>query len=230
MSRLYSYVVRFDDGAAPNPFWGTCTLTICKPAIRRVAQPGHWIVGIGSKSVRLQDGSFADFAGSVVYAMKVTAKMTLEEYDDHCRQFLVGKIPFWESPDWRLRLGDCVYDYSNGGEPLMRDAVHDESARTKDLNGKNALLSTHFYYFGLAAQPLPPTLKPIVWQGRNHRVVDDVAMIERFEQWISTFELNRIYADPQLRYWYDDMEEEIRALCSTHDDDDASEPGNEPKC
>jgi len=37
---LYSYTVRYDDGAAPNPFNGMCTLAICKPAIRRTAAPG----------------------------------------------------------------------------------------------------------------------------------------------------------------------------------------------
>jgi hypothetical protein len=37
MPRLFSYTVRVDDGAAPNPFRGLCTLAICKPAIRRGA-------------------------------------------------------------------------------------------------------------------------------------------------------------------------------------------------
>lgn len=70
--RLYSYVLRVDDGAAPNPYWGTCTLTICKPDIRRCAQVGDWIVGTGSKNVRLKDGNKYDFSDDVVYAMKVT--------------------------------------------------------------------------------------------------------------------------------------------------------------
>ena len=45
MPNLFSYVLRYDDGAAPNPFWGTCTLAICKPAIRRKANLGDWVVG-----------------------------------------------------------------------------------------------------------------------------------------------------------------------------------------
>ena len=43
MTKLYSYCLPYDDGAAPNPFWGTCTLVICKPAIRRTARVGDWI-------------------------------------------------------------------------------------------------------------------------------------------------------------------------------------------
>jgi len=50
MARLFSYTIPIDDGAAPNPFNGFCTLTICKPAIRRVARKGDWIAGLGSKN------------------------------------------------------------------------------------------------------------------------------------------------------------------------------------
>lgn len=221
MSRLYSYVLRYDDGAAPNPFWGACTLTICKPAIRRTAQPGHWIVGMGSKKVRLEDGSDVDFSGSIVYAMKVTQRMSLREYDAHCRQFLASKIPVWTSREWPLRVGDCIYDYARGDRPGLRDSVHPESQRDRDLRGENALLSDHFYYFGLQAQPLPEKLKEIVWQGQGHRVCEDAGLIEKFENWIGKFELNKIYGDPQLRYWFDNAsDEEIRSACTKRDDND----------
>lgn len=49
--RLFSYCIPVDDGAAPNPFWGVCTLTICKSKIRRVAEIGDWVVGVGSVNV-----------------------------------------------------------------------------------------------------------------------------------------------------------------------------------
>ena len=45
--KLYTYCLRYDDGAAPNPYWGVCTLVICKPAIRRSAEPGDWVVVFG---------------------------------------------------------------------------------------------------------------------------------------------------------------------------------------
>ena len=31
--KLYTYCIPYDSGAAPNPFWETCTLAICKPVI-----------------------------------------------------------------------------------------------------------------------------------------------------------------------------------------------------
>jgi hypothetical protein len=42
--KLYSYVVTHDTGFSPNPFWGCCTLADCKPAIRRTAKIGDWVV------------------------------------------------------------------------------------------------------------------------------------------------------------------------------------------
>jgi hypothetical protein len=46
LSTFFTYCLRFDDGAAPNPYYGFCTLTICKPAIRRVAKPGERVEAV----------------------------------------------------------------------------------------------------------------------------------------------------------------------------------------
>ena len=45
---LFSYVVRYDSGFAPNPFHGFCTLATCKPGIRAHANVGDWVVGTAS--------------------------------------------------------------------------------------------------------------------------------------------------------------------------------------
>ena len=79
--KLYSYCIPVDDGAAPNPYWGVCTLTICKPAIRRTASIGDWVIGTGAKNVNGKD-----YSNKLVYAMLVTDKMTLPEYDKYCHQ------------------------------------------------------------------------------------------------------------------------------------------------
>ena len=38
--KLSAYIVSTDAGLAPNPFWGVCTLAVCKPRIRRFAEVG----------------------------------------------------------------------------------------------------------------------------------------------------------------------------------------------
>jgi hypothetical protein len=87
--------------------------------------------------------------------MKITDKKTLKEYDAFCKNNLTNKIPKWKTKDWRFRVGDCIYDYSIDNEPIIRKGVHNEGNRQRDLGGQNALLSDHFYYFGVEARPLP---------------------------------------------------------------------------
>ena len=53
-ARLFSYVVRYDYGFAPNPFEGCCTIATCKPQIRRAALgrrlgSRHWVRRQGSR-------------------------------------------------------------------------------------------------------------------------------------------------------------------------------------
>jgi hypothetical protein len=203
VNRLYSYILKNDNGSAPNPFWGTCTLTICKPKIRRTAKVGDWVIGTGSKNSKLNDGNMHNLSGYLVYAMKVSDKKTIKEYDQYCQSNLPDKLPKWFNKDWRKRLGDCIYDYTKGEEPSIRMAVHKELNRSKDLSGHNALLSNHFYYFGEEPRPIPAALKRIVIKAQGHLVFDDQKLISRFEKWIGKFKKNKIYADPQRKYLFD---------------------------
>ena len=193
MATLFTYCVQHDIGAAPNPFWGVCTLVICKPAIRRAAMVGDWIVGTGSKN-----SSIGDMSGKVVYAMKVTKKMEMQEYDAFTKRHLPAKIPSWYSHDVRLRLGDSVYDFSYDPPKIVR-SVHNEKNRRKDLSGKYALLSKHFWYFGDKAPLLPDDLREIVKQGPGHRSRVNDPFIERFLEWLYGLKLepNRLYGKPQ---------------------------------
>jgi hypothetical protein len=200
MAKIYSYVLRYDDGAAPNPFWGTCTLTICKPAIRRTAEVGDWIIGTGSKNTRLKDGNTYDLSDSLVYAMKVTNKLSLAEYDSFCQQYLPNKLPDYRKKDWRYRMGDCIYNYSIGPSPTMREGNHTEIHKERDLSGKNALLSNCFYYFGEEARPLPYHLRPLIKRSQGHRKILSPELVKDFEVWIEQFEQNKVYAEPQLKF------------------------------
>jgi hypothetical protein len=176
---LYSYCLRYDAGAAPNPFWRICTLVICKPAIRRAAKEGDWVVGLGSSA-----SIIGDISGQVLYAMCVTRRMSMREYDDYCRQALPEKIPDWGSNDFRRRVGDCIYDFSCPEWPILRRGVHDERNRETDLGGKNALLSERFYYFGDHPQPLPPLLLPIVHRTQGHKSRANAEYAKSFVAWI----------------------------------------------
>lgn len=198
---LYSYCLRFDSGAAPNPFGGTCTLVICKPAIRKAAQVGDWIVCLGSSQSPL-----GDISSGVVCAMQVTEKLTLKEYDEYCKANLSEKIPDWKSRRYELRVGDCIYDYSNP-EPLLREGIHSEGNRETDLKGEYALLSNRFWYFGDRPLLLPDDLQGIKHAAPGHKSRANDPYFDKFIKWIEWHQwgLNKVIGRPQL-------ESEIRSM------------------
>jgi len=80
MPKLFSYVVDHDDGFSPYPFRGFCTLARCKfgsPHRRNIvelAKFGDWIVGTGGAGPRSAGH------GKLIYAMRVSEKLTLRNY------------------------------------------------------------------------------------------------------------------------------------------------------
>lgn len=201
MPSLFSYCIRYDGGAAPNPFWGICSLVICKPVIRRIANVGDWIVATGSKH-----SPIGDCSGQVVYTMKVTRVMSMREYDDFTKAYLHEKIPEYKNPDVRRRLGDSIYDY-RVNPPRLRRSVHNEKYRKRDLGGINALLSECFYYFGDQPIPLPEHLITIVKQGQGHRSRSNAPYLLDFIEWIETLglDVNTLYGNPQLKLFDDEF-------------------------
>lgn len=206
---LYTYCIPFDDGAAPNPFWGLCTLVICKPAIRRTAREGDWVVGTGSRR-----SPIGNISGHVVYAMRISQKLTMQEYEVFVREHCPNKVPDWAHRELRRRLGDAIYDF-NYRPPRLRPSVHDASNRTRDLAGKNALLSDHFFYFGDQPVPLPKHLRGIVQQGRGHRSKLNEPFVESFVEWIHDLGLkpNVLHGNPQYRIFPDEEFESTLCGC-----------------
>lgn len=181
MNKLYTYCIPYDDGAAPNPYWGTCTLVICKPVIRRTAQIGDWIVATGSKNAPV----LGDISNKIVYAMKVTDKKPMIKYDEHCKEELLEKIPDMNNKDFRRWKGDCIYDFSkNGTSPTQRKGVHNKDNVDTDLGGQYALLSTHFYYFGSEPVEMPLELKGIIHNQQGHKSNANDKYKEAFVNWL----------------------------------------------
>ena len=209
---LYSYCLRYDDGAAPNPYWGICTLSICKPKIRRTAQEGDWVVGLGSKH-----SPVGDISTQVVYAMKVTKILSIKEYDNHCRVSLGGKIPDWTNSDFRKKKGDCIYDFSAEEKPKLRRSIHKEENRETDLSGKNVLLSNHFYYFGDKPIALRPDLRAIIHSTQGHKSHANEPYVADFVNWIEGggWKKNEVLSQPQLKQKIiSESEEDCRSSCS----------------
>ncbi len=73
---LYAYIMTDDNGRAPNPSYGVCTLAYCMPMTRRAAQCGDYIVGLGGAEFRERKGGW-----HIIYAMKVQEKIAFITHD-----------------------------------------------------------------------------------------------------------------------------------------------------
>ena len=80
-----------DSACAPNPYYGFCSLALCKNLIRKHAKINDYIIGFGSKTM----GSF----NKIIYIMKVTNKISYDDYNKFCKQNNKNKIKY----------GDCIY-------------------------------------------------------------------------------------------------------------------------
>lgn len=200
MLNLYSYVLDHDLGLAPNPFWGYCTLAVCKPKIRKSKKLniGDWIIGTGSKSIEKKVGG--KFRGKLIYAMEVTEILTFEEYwNDERFQDKKPKIP----GSLIKMYGDNIYFQHPLGIWNQLNSAHsniDGSTNLKhlatDIGGKRVLVSSNFFYFGNKAPFIGNTFDSLVHSGIGEKRINDVAMIENFKKWLLENYLTGIHGDP----------------------------------
>ena len=184
---LFSYVVRYDSGFAPNPFHDYCTLSTCKPKIRQHARIGDWIAGTGSNARGVRRG------GHLVYAMKVTE--------------ILATADFWHDPRFEKKKPNLFYNWvaasgDNIYEPLGRrrwrqlssyhshvDGSRRDDHVVRDTGIERILVSDDFVYFGGEGPQLPaPFLDggelQMICLHRNYRRVRNEPVIAAFENWI----------------------------------------------
>lgn len=188
MARVHSYVVRYDSGFAPNPFYGYCTLATCKPSIRRSASVGDWVVGSGSNDRSVRRG------GHLVYAMRVTDTLTFDEYGADPR--FGSKKPFRHGSR-KQSCGDNIYFRDGPQAPWeQRDSFHslpDGSLNpdhvSRDTGVNRVLVSDDFVYFGGEGPAFPEDLKDqqgrlLCKSGIGLTTFDDPLLVAGLEQWI----------------------------------------------
>lgn len=151
---LYSYIIRWDYGFAPNPFFGWCTLATCKPDIRKAAINGDWIIGLAGRN-------YPD-AGNLVLAMQVEEILTFNEYwiDERFMQ----KKPVINGSMIQI-FGDNIYHCDASGWH-QADSHHSQEngvtnpgnlERDTDKTAK-VLLSQKFVYYGSKSIRIPDEL------------------------------------------------------------------------
>jgi hypothetical protein len=151
-SYLYTYVIARDFGFAPNPFHGVCTLATCKPGIRKSAQIGDWILGVGGSKL-------SSAHRKCILLMKVTEKISFQDYWDDFR-FEIKK-PCRNGSQAKM-LGDNIYHRNIHDEWEQEDSHHSNADGTvnqanlkRDVSTSDkVLISNFFFYFGEMAVPV----------------------------------------------------------------------------
>jgi hypothetical protein len=188
MARIYYYILAVDDGFAPCVDNGILTLAICKPAIRRTAIEGDWIIGISPK----EDGH------KLCYAAQVSSTIPGKKY--------------YTQEAFRER-GDSIYSFDGVRYNLRkRRKVHDEKDEKRDLGKfpsyRNAFVLKSsrgsFWYYGNNARSISSTRNPALSQKLNrlqqgHRVRHSLAVDSELLAMIKRLRRTRpgVHGDPK---------------------------------
>ena len=165
-----------DNGFAPNPFHGFCTLACCKPGIRRTAKEGDYVVGLGPKHL----------GSRVVYAMQVNKTVEFQDYwlDNRFRI----KRPDMEDGGEKA-VGDNIYHRGTTGEWQQEWSLHnhengeqDWKLTHTDTGGKKVLIGEDFIYWGGDGPPLPENLQALI-VGRSYKSTANNKYIYDFIKW-----------------------------------------------
>jgi len=169
MPKLFSYVVEHDQGHAPNPYFGVCTLCPCKYRKKRKGREnvvesatlGDWVIGTGGANPKKSAGH-----DKLIYAMRVDEKLTRQEYFLD-RRF--GKKKKRKSGAYEQQVGDNL-------RPKKPFEKHEQCV----------LISRHFYYFGKNAIRIPKNKFPRLEKtGPWFRSDFKPAYVARFLKWLA---------------------------------------------
>lgn len=140
---VYAYKITRDYGFAPNPFGQYCSLACCKPHIRKKAMVGDWIIGTGA----VENG----LLNNLIFFMKVTEKITFQEYWDDKR--FNYKRPILNGSLKQIHGDNLYYKHNNVWLQLdshhsFHDGASNEKNQKQDLSGDYVLISNYFTYLG----------------------------------------------------------------------------------
>ena len=192
---LYSYIVKYDSGFAPNPFYGYCTLATCKPEIRKTASTGDWIIGVSSTEVSQKK--------RLVYAMEITEYFSFDEYfrDQRFKE----KKPFMKGSRKQAR-GDNIY-FKAEKRWNQLDSYHSGKDRDRhierDTRVNKVLISDKYVYFGADGPLIPFHLKnskrkfPHRGRGYSKFSIDkDEDIVLEFLSWFSELNVEGFFGKP----------------------------------
>jgi hypothetical protein len=189
--KIYSYMIDHDYGLAPNPFGSYCTLTVCKPKIRksRNLKKDDWLIGTGSKS--LEKSSGVECVSKLIYAMQVSEIIDLNSYWNDIR--FEYKKPIVSGGTLSTMFGDNFYYLDENKKWVQIDCAHknidgiyNKEHFRKDTCGKNSIISERFYYFGDNAPKIPDHLIEVCHITQGEKIVRPEELAIKFLKWLES--------------------------------------------
>lgn len=160
MSKIFFYKLAADTNGAPCIDHGLLSLAICKPMIRKVAEPGDLIFGFAANSLHSDN--------RLVYIARITKKLCDGKY--------------YESKQFKKR-GDCIYERRGERFVWRPGSLHHgnrahlirDLGKPKKYPRANVLLSNDFRYFGGNGEDSYKARYPLIQRaieklGRGYRV------------------------------------------------------------
>lgn len=180
--KILTYIVFYDVGFAPNPYFGICTLATCKPVIRKSAAIGDWVMGVASK--RFFPNDFR-----LIYAMRVTEKLSYTDYWNNPR-FAIKK-PVMNSA-LKRSFGDNIYFYDKENEKWHQANSRHSRANgelnefhlNRDTTADFVLISDKFYYFGDKAIIVPEAFVEYFAKNRGQKYIKNNREIQEVLNWL----------------------------------------------
>lgn len=223
--RLYSYVVKYDAGLAPNPYWGYCTLAICTPNHMGIqAEKGDWIMGTTPVSPQ---------GSKLVYAMQISERLCFDDYFKDPR--FQKKKPTCNGT-WQQGQGDNMYYRDGSGiyQQIETTWNHTEDwQHEQDTKHPFVFISEHFYYFGGKAVQIPSDYTGLIWHRWGCKYNHNPEIVQGFLNWLQDKYKPGKQGEPSE--WgsgcnVPQAEASSKPICEPHDKLAQKQPSGSSKC
>lgn len=185
--KLLKYVMTTDAGLAPNPYGHVCTLALCTPNHSNSRlNVGDWIVGHSDKR----------WGRKLIYAMKVTHILSMEEYFNECPD----KRPDWKSSEREKLCGDNLYYKKECRWTRLPSPCHNTEKNFAQDVDKPVFIAKgdeNFIYFGRGAKDIPNELEFLIQDRQGCSYVKDEEQIGKFIKRIESFGLKGKVGEPR---------------------------------
>lgn len=193
-----TYRLDHDLGFAPNPFFGWCTLSCCKPNVRKHAAKDDIIIGMAGSAKR----GLGRIHPQLIFWMRVDEAMTFDDYWGDER--FADKRPQIPGPKMRM-VGDRTYRHEPGSDDWHFEVSMHHIPGALGANGEHVgidtavnrlLVGREFTYWGKSGPSVPADLMSLFPNPRGERCPPEGPLLTQLHQLIDLANPRGVVGDP----------------------------------